>query len=46
VLVLGDCDEGDPSYGFCSDLTRAVAVEDGGAVRKPRLVPVDQLARG
>ena len=44
VLILGDCDRSDPSFGFCADVTRAAAAEDGGEVQQPRLVPASQLA--
>jgi len=43
VLILGDCDTSDPSYGFCADVTRAAAAEGGGDVQQPRLVPIGQL---
>ncbi|MGZ4682056.1 MAG: ArnT family glycosyltransferase [Acidimicrobiales bacterium] len=44
VLLLGDCDQGDASYELCSDLTRAASAEDGGVVRRARLVPISRLA--
>jgi len=46
VLILGDCDDGDPSYEFCTDVTRAAAAEADGDVQRPRLVPVSRLAGG
>ena len=27
VLILGDCDDGDPCYEFCTDVSRAAAAE-------------------
>ncbi len=46
VLILGDCDDGDPSYEFCTDVTRAAAADADGDVHRPRLVPVRDLAGG
>jgi hypothetical protein len=43
VLILGACDEGDPSYEICTDITRAAAAESDGDVTRPRLVPAGQL---
>ena len=46
VLILGNCDDSDPSYEFCTDVTRAAAAEADGDVHRPRLVPAGHLAGG
>jgi len=46
VLILGSCDEGDPSYELCTDVTRAAAAQSDGDVTRPRLVPAGDLLGG